>query len=310
MRTAIPISLISLTVWSAITSAQTGPTNPDQNPPPAATASDARDRVLYDSETERVKPLIAKIGHNILLDQRGIWTSPFRMRRQNAGWWILFATATGALIATDRITATQLPNTVDQTNISRHVSNIGSTYAMAGTAAGFYISGILADNHKARETGLLGAEALIDSVITVEVLKLATQRPRPQKHNGKGSFFTGGDSFPSGHAAASWALAAVVSAEYNKNVLVPIAAYSLAGLVSLSRLSGQKHFASDIVAGSAMGWFMGHYVYKTHALHAGHGQHRLLTPPTPRFNPIADPSRRTFGLSLAWGTPAARLKGL
>jgi len=42
------------------------------------------------------------------------------------------------------------------------------------------------------------------------------------------------------------------------------AAYGLATLVSASRFSGQKHFASDIVAGGVMGWFIGRHVFETH----------------------------------------------
>jgi len=152
--------------------AQTGPSDPDQNPPVtnAQPSEDNRDRILYDHDTESLKPLGVKLARNVLLDQKDIWTSPFRMRKENAGWWILFGGATAGLIASDRTTATQLPNTVDQTSISRHVSNIGSSYALAGVSAAFYVSGVLADNHKARETGVLAAQALLDSVITVEVL--------------------------------------------------------------------------------------------------------------------------------------------
>ena len=43
-----------------------------------------------------------------------------------------------------------------------------------------------------------------------------------------------------------------------------IAVYGLATLVSASRFSGQKHFASDIVAGGVMGWFIGRHVFETH----------------------------------------------
>jgi len=45
---------------------------------------------------------------------------------------------------------------------------------------------------------------------------------------------------------------------------VVIAAYGLATLVSASRFSGQKHFASDIVAGGVMGWFIGTHVFEAH----------------------------------------------
>ena len=38
-----------------------------------------------------------------------------------------------------------------------------------------------------------------------------TQRERPNTGNDKGSFFYGGDSFPSDTAAVSWATASVIA---------------------------------------------------------------------------------------------------
>ncbi len=287
--------LVGLLVVSAAALAQG---EPPQQPVP----EDARDRVFYSEETERFKPLINKLARNVLLDQKEIWTSPFHMHAKDAGWWLLFGAGTGALIATDRRTSKALPNTVDQVSISRHVSNLGATYTVLPITAGFYIGGALSGNPKARETGVLGGEAILDSLIVVEALKLVSQRPRPLDKNGKGSFFTGGDSFPSGHAAESWALAAVVAQEYNKSFLVPVTAYGLASLVSFSRLSGRKHFASDVVAGSAMGWFIGRYVFKTHVDHAIHRRpaSKLSGFLSPQISPDFSPGNRSYGMALNW----------
>jgi membrane-associated phospholipid phosphatase len=82
--------------------------------------------------------------------------------------------------------------------------------------------------------------------------------------DGGGHFFHGGDSFPSGHAIESFALASVIAHRWRHKKAVVIAAYGLATLVSASRFSGQKHFASDIVAGGVMGWFIGTHVFETH----------------------------------------------
>jgi hypothetical protein len=263
---------------------------------------DSRDRVLYSEDTESFKPLVTKLVRNILMDQKDIWTSPFHMNRQDAIPWIVVGATTGALIAADRHIAMQLPNTVDQVAISKDVSNIGAVYTVIPITAGLYIGGAIAHNPKARETGILGGEAALDSVIVVTVLKSITQRPRPLEDDGKGSFFTGGDSFPSGHSAAAWALASVVAHEYNKNILYPITAYGLASLVSISRLSGQQHFASDIVAGSAIGWFIGRYVFQTHVDHSIHRRPpSKLSQLRPQVIPQFEPLRRTRGVVLSWG---------
>ncbi|MCU1336242.1 MAG: phosphoesterase, PA-phosphatase related [Bryobacterales bacterium] len=280
------------------------------DPPPAQTPQatstqepeDARDRVFYSTETEHIKPLATKFVRNVFMDQKDIWTSPLRIHSvEDAIPWIAVGGATAALIASDHWTSRQLPNTVDQVSISKDVSQLGAGYTVIPIAAGFYIGGAFAHNEKARETGVLGAEAIVDAVIVGEVLKLATQRQRPLDGNGNGRFFAGGSSFPSGHSAVSWALASVVAHEYNKNVFYPIAAYGLASLVSLSRLSGQQHFASDVVAGSAMGWFIGRYVFKTHVDHSIHHrpESKLSQLRPQSVMPQFDSDMR--GVVLSWG---------
>jgi membrane-associated phospholipid phosphatase len=277
------------------------PPEPPAAATPAQPAEDTRDRVLYSDETESIKPLTRKLIRNIIYDQKEIWTSPFHMHRKDAGWWILFGGATGALIATDHITSRQLPNTADQIAISRDFSQAGAEYTILPVIGGLYIFGAIKDNPKARETSMLGAEAALDSVIVFEVLKAITQRPRPLEKDGGGHFFKGGDAFPSGHSVSIWAVASVVAHEYNKNKLVPIAAYSLATLVSASRFSARKHFASDVVVGGAMGWFIGRYVFQNHYDHAIHKRNAFTHALShPRINPDLQPGANRYGLSLHW----------
>jgi len=142
-------------------------TEPEQQDPPGAsqitdTKEDVRDRILYSDETERIKPLTTKLVKNLWIDQKEIWTSPFHMRGKDAIPWIAVAGGTAALIASDHWTSTQLPNTVDQVAISKHVSNVGAAYTVLPVTAGFYISGAIFQNPKARETGVLGGEARED----------------------------------------------------------------------------------------------------------------------------------------------------
>lgn len=66
-------------------------------------------------------------------------------------------------------------------------------------AAGFYIGGAFAHSEKARETDILGAEAIIDATVVAELLKLTMRRQHPLEGDGHGKFFKGGSTFPSGH---------------------------------------------------------------------------------------------------------------
>ena len=213
---------------------------------------------------EALKPMATGLARNILQDQKAIWTSPFHMTRQDARWWLTFGAIVGAAVATDHRSSQQLPNTVDQRRFSRDISQVGAAYTLIPILGGFYVSGVLAKSAKLRGTGVRGGEAVADALIVSEVLKLAARRQRPLEGDGGGHFFHGGDSFPSGHAMESFALASVIAHRWRHKKAVVIAVYGLATLVSASRFSGQKHFASDIIAGGVMGWFIGTHVFEAH----------------------------------------------
>ncbi len=259
--------------------------------------SDARDRVYYPGDTESVIPLGRKLFSNVLLDQKDIWTSPFHMHKRDAKWWIIFGAATAALMATDHTTSKLLENSRGQVQWANHISNVGSVYALIPFDVGFYAWGAWKDDAKARGTAVLGGEAMLDSLIVVEVFKYTVRRNRPNAGTEPGNFFENGASFPSGHAIASWSLASVIAHEYGgHSKLAPILAYGLAGLVSCARFAAQQHYASDIVAGAAMGWFIGRFVVQTHENHGLH-QHGWLHP---QIQPQLSPSTGTYAVSLAF----------
>jgi membrane-associated phospholipid phosphatase len=202
----------------------------------------------------------------ILHDQKAIWTSPFHTSKANAKYWAIFGGATAALIATDKWTVKQLPNTSDQRRLGDIFSGIGAAYSLIPISAGFYFVGTAAHNDRFRETGLMAFETLIDTTIVEVAIKAVTQRARPLESDGKGKFWDSKGSpvsagFPSGHALSTFALASVFAHQYRHQIVVPIIAYALAGTVVGARLAAQKHFPGDVMAGAAMGWFIGDYVY-------------------------------------------------
>jgi membrane-associated phospholipid phosphatase len=269
---------------------------PENNPKPTSDTAnplrDARDRIYYPGDTERAKPLARKLLGNILLDQKEIWTSPFHMHDSDSLWWIGIGGATAALIATDHQTSDAVGK--GQVTWGNNLSKIGTSYTLLPLVAGFYGFGVLRDDPKAREVGVLGAEALLDSLVVVSVLKPIAGRNRPNGAHDPGEFFDGGASFPSGHSIESWSLAAVISYEYGHTKWVPVVACGLAAVVSAARFGAQQHFASDILAGGAMGWFIGRYVWKTHQDHAIHPHSGLQT----RVLPQIAPSTGTYALAV------------
>src|SRR5216683_2126061 len=243
-----------------------------------------------------------KFLKNILRDQRAIWTSPLHLQKEDAKWLVPLSLSTAALIATDRRTADALHDDRTRLNVSHAISYVGSDYGTGGIAGAFYLIGRATHNARARETGLLGGEALIDSGIVAAVLKSSTQRPRPRAGRERGDFFDGGLSFPSGHAIAAWSLATVVANEYRDNRLVQISAYGLAAAVSMSRYTGRNHFLSDVLVGSAIGYGIGRYVYRTHHDPSLSDQASKKTPSKllPRIAPQYEPRVRCYGVTLQW----------
>ncbi|MCI0354423.1 MAG: phosphatase PAP2 family protein [Acidobacteria bacterium] len=184
-------------------------------------------------------------------------------------WAVTLGGATAALIATDASVAREISENPPGGGyaFSHRVSQVGGAAGDLGVASAFYLMGRWRGNERARTTGLLGYRAFADAFIVSQMLKSVTQRPRPTTaggtvriDNAEGDFFEGGRSFPSGHAAESWALATVVACQYRHKRWVAVVAYSLAGLVSASRLFERRHFPSDAFVGGALGFMIGRHV--------------------------------------------------
>ncbi|HEV8138315.1 MAG TPA: phosphatase PAP2 family protein [Pyrinomonadaceae bacterium] len=259
------------------------------------------------SPTPSSRSLEHEFFKNILLDQKAIWTSPFHLDQRDARWLAPIGLGTAALIATDRQTGDELAESSGQLQISRLVSYAGSIYGVAAVTGAFYIVGRTNHDDRARETGILGAEALVDSGVVVTVVKEITQRRRPTATKGRSDFWDGGSSFPSGHSIQAWSLATVIANEYHDHRAVQIAAYGIASAVSISRFTGEKHYLSDILVGSAMGYGIGRYVYRAHhrVSSSGGGEEeegRLIerSGRWPAVTPVFDTHAHRYGLGLDW----------
>ena len=277
MRYARYIRCLALSLWilylpNPLWSLEPPEPAGDQAPPDQAGPAQPTTDPGHDGEEHGARLHWRQLPKNILMDQKTIFTSPLHIKAKDAKWWLIFGGATAALIAKDADISDQLSNSSRVVGVSKWTSRFGAEYTLIPLAFSFYIGGKLGDNPRARDTARLGIEALIDAEITVNIIKQATQRPRPSEGNGRGRFWDGGDAFPSGHAINSWALATVVAHEFPRPRIIPITAYGLATLVVASRFAGKRHFASDAVLGAGMGWFIGDYVYHKH-----HGPDRSKT---------------------------------
>ena len=88
--------------------------------------------------------------------------------------------------------------------------------------------------------------------LTTDLIKAATSRDRPDVDTLVSRPHT--SSFPSGHAATSFACATVLAA-FEPRLRVPL--YVLATLIALSRTYVGVHFPLDVLAGAAWGLLVG-----------------------------------------------------
>jgi hypothetical protein len=235
-------------------------------------------------------------------DQKHIWTSPSRISRRDLKWLVPLAAGTGIAIATDDRLSEELPNPDDPARIvGKHVSQLGALYTVASISGGTYLVGRMTGNERLGDTGWLGLEALAHTQIVVQGLKVATQRERPPEPTERRGFWTGGSSFPSGHAASTWAWATVVARQYPEKKIVPITVYSVATIVSAARLSARRHYASDILVGGALGHLIGRYVQASHR-HAGMRPDRAArgVALTPRVGVRYSRPARHYALNVSW----------
>ncbi len=145
-------------------------------------------------------------------------------------------------------------------------------YLLPGLPALFVVGDVLRhgfgeveEGARIQETALLAAEGIALSTAVSQGIKALSGRRRPFATRDRDDF--GGpdrddDSFPSGHSTRAWALAAVVASEYRHSPAIRVGAYTFATLTSLARINDNEHWASDVVLGGALGYFIGRFVYE------------------------------------------------
>ena len=127
---------------------------------------------------------------------------------------------------------------------------IGSLPVLLGTATATYIVGRSRDQPKVSHVGMDLIQALVISETITQTLKHATNRERPDGSNDR--------SFPSGHAADTFAFATALERHLGWKYAVP--AYIFSSYVAISRLPANRHWLSDAVFGSAVGIIAGRTV--------------------------------------------------
>jgi membrane-associated phospholipid phosphatase len=232
-------------------------------PRPAAAQAEA-------GEGPGARLTLAGAGRDFLRDEGRIWSSPARIRAKDIAPLLAVAATTTFLIAADeRVRDSVQAYTEGHPwvgDVGPVITHMGAVGAWA-TAGAFFGLGLILEDERARDTGALAAFALAHSFIAANVLKGLSGRQRP-------SFADGADrwwgpvgvvnrheegqagkyvSFPSGHTTNAFTLATVVALQYRHRAWVPVLAYAVASAVGLSRMTMDRHWASDVFCGALLG---------------------------------------------------------
>ena len=177
-------------------------------------------------------------------------------------------------------------------------------------AAGLVTYGIAKLVHAPRTTTDIAwhtTESILIASATATMIRGTLGRSRPfvtadsdayDYRPGKGFSDLSYRAYPSIHAAASFAAAAALTAEtaylsHGAAWIVGPIAYTLAGLPGLSRMYADKHWASDVAMGAALGAVAGWATVRYHHHRPGNRLDKVFLGATP--TPVA-----AGGLGLVW----------
>lgn len=144
----------------------------------------------------------------------------------------------------------------------------GTYYCIAGLSGVTVAYGFLFDDKKALKTMRLMVESYAASALISSSVKVILGRDRPYADNGPRVFHpfrfdskASEVSFPSGHTTTIFAMMTVLAKQY-PSALVKIGAYTFATSVACQRMLYRKHWGSDVIAGAAIGYWVGSYLVR------------------------------------------------
>lgn len=230
-------------------------------------------------------------------------TAPFHLTKRD---WVnvgKFAIVAGALAFADepvqRNALRIRDNSQTVRSVSKFITNFGGLYE-GYTLAAFGAYGLIFKSEKVKTTTLLATQAYITGAASFTILKYLTGRQRPNTYDPNhteteptfhGPFYKGGydingshissSSFPSGHTTVAFAAATVYAMEYRDIPIIPIISYSAATLIGISRVTENRHWATDVLVGAALGYLTGRQVVNNYHRYA------KLKAPTQKKNTVS-----------------------
>jgi membrane-associated phospholipid phosphatase len=185
----------------------------------------------------------------------------------------------------------------------------------AAIPATLYFGGLLAGGDEVATAGAAAAQAVVMQLVVVHALKWLTDRAGPfpngdpNEERWSGSVTRDSNSardfdfnpfnlrwgirWPSGHTAASFALASSLVAFYPDELWLALVGYPLAAGIGIGMVEGDYHWFSDIVAGAlighVIGWTVGGEFRATYDGRKGKSPAVTHTRPQIRVSPSVEP---------------------
>lgn len=151
--------------------------------------------------------------------------------------------------------------------LAQAFSVVGNGVFLFIVAAAIYVVGMFRSSDSLKSAGKEGVLALVLSGVLVHLLKASFERPRIGKAEGALEYFLNNplvfdltgryNSFPSGHTAASFALAYVLAQRFPRYAAL---FYIAAALVGASRIYLGSHYPTDTLAGAFLGLTCGYLI--------------------------------------------------
>lgn len=134
-------------------------------------------------------PNESKFFIHLAEDQKNIWTSPFHLKPDDAKWLVPVSGIATGLFVTDPSTSYAMR--LDNQHALNILSDAGVASALGMTGAA-YIWGHIAHNERARETGVLATEAIVNAIGVDYALKGITDASVPSRRTSRMFSFTAG----------------------------------------------------------------------------------------------------------------------
>ncbi len=185
-------------------------------------------------------------------------------------------------------------------------STVGNTASLTGyilpvvIAPGVWLTGAAFGDRAAAGAGSAAVQALAFTAATTFVLKVSVGRDYPP---GDGHTFAPFQSWswpfpawPSGHASSATSVVAALTGYYGSDELwIPFVGYPLTFAIALGMLSGDEHWASDLLAGAVIGQCIGWSVGR-----AFRAREKGEAPPRLSLVPLVGPWWQGAAISGSW----------